>query len=585
MASNSPVNILLVDDHAENLLALEAILSPLGEQLVFAHSGAKALKCLLQQDFAAILLDVQMPDMDGFETAALIRGRTRSQSTPIIFLTAINKSETHVFQGYSLGAVDYLFKPLVPEVLRSKVAVFVDLYRKTEEVRHQAQRLRETVGELEHQIGERRRAEAALQRAHDELELRVEERTAGLAAANRALQAEIWERERAQRGLWFLAEAGRLLTTSLDYQNTLPEVAALAVPTIADWFAIDLVGEAGTPERIVEIPDALAQADHPLPLPMAEIPAAPLALQRSTLTSGKRSVRHGAKRGWTGVIRASVELRGQHLGQILCATAAERGYDEADQTLIEALARRVAAALDNARLFQEAKEALRARDTFLSIAAHELKTPLTVLVGYIEVLRRRVEREGGLEERNLRALQVVGDHSNRLNRMITSLLDLSRIETGQLSIERHEVEVGALLRRLVEETQPMLEQHHLLLRCPEEPLLITGDELRLNQVLHNLIQNAVKYSQPGSAIHLDLRRSGKEAIIAVQDEGIGIPPDALPQLFSRFYRAPNIDLQRVGGMGIGLYVVKEIVTLHGGEVEVESVEGEGSTFSIRLPLA
>lgn len=582
MASDSPVNILLVDDHAENLLALEAILSPLGERLVFAHSGSEALKCLLQQDFAAILLDVQMPDMDGFETAALIRGRVRSQSTPIIFLTAINKSETHVFQGYSLGAVDYLFKPLVPDVLRSKVAVFVDLYRKSEEVRQQAERLRETVSELEHQISERRRAEAALQRAHDELELRVEERTAGLAAANHALQTEIAERERAQRGLWFLAEAGRLLTASLDYHTTLPEVAALAVPAIADWCAMDLVGEEGALERLVEVPDPSTQAAFPLPL---QVSAAAQGKQPPSSKPRRAASPTSASQGWTSVIRVPVELRGQHLGQILCATAGERGYDDADQTLVEALARRVAAALDNARLFEEAKEALRARDTFLSIAAHELKTPLTVLVGYIEVLRRRVEREGGLDERNLRALQVVGEHSNRLNRMIISLLDLSRIETGQLSIERHEVELGTLLRRLVEETQPMMEQHRLLLHCPEEPLVITGDELRLHQVLHNLIQNAVKYSRAGSAIHLDLRRSGNEALIAVRDEGIGIPGDALPQLFSRFYRAPNIDMHRVGGMGIGLFVVKEIVTLHGGEVEVESVEGEGSTFFIRLPLA
>src|SRR5204862_3643558 len=128
----SVANILLVDDRPENLLALEAILEPLGENLVSVDSGEAALKELLQQDFACILLDVQMPELDGFETAELIKQRERTSHIPIIFLTAISKEESHVFRGYSAGAVDYLFKPFEPEVLRSKVAVFIELWEKTE---------------------------------------------------------------------------------------------------------------------------------------------------------------------------------------------------------------------------------------------------------------------------------------------------------------------------------------------------------------------------------------------------------------------------------------------------------------------
>lgn len=155
----APVDILLVDDNPNNLLALEALLSDIGARFVKARSGVDALKCLLEQDFALIILDIQMPDMDGFETAAMIRGRERSRRIPIIFLTAFNRSDTQVHRGYALGAVDFLFKPIVPEILRSKVAVFADLYRKTEEVRRQAEQLRVA----ERQAHERRLAVAELE--------------------------------------------------------------------------------------------------------------------------------------------------------------------------------------------------------------------------------------------------------------------------------------------------------------------------------------------------------------------------------------------------------------------------------------
>src|SRR5919199_988753 len=148
MESEPKANVLLVDDHPENLLALEAILEGLGQHLVKAHSGEEALRCLLHQDFAVILLDVQMPGMDGFETATLIRNRARSQHTPIIFLTAFSTSESLMFKGCSLGAVDYLFKPVEPDILTSKVSVFVDLFKKTAEVRRQAAQLASVNTEL-----------------------------------------------------------------------------------------------------------------------------------------------------------------------------------------------------------------------------------------------------------------------------------------------------------------------------------------------------------------------------------------------------------------------------------------------------
>ncbi|MEO7909568.1 MAG: response regulator [Roseiflexaceae bacterium] len=201
MLSEQPINILLVDDRPENLLALEALLQPLGYNLVKASSGEAALRYVLQYDFAVILLDVQMPNIDGFETAELIRRRELSRSTPIIFLTAVSTSELHIAKGYLVGAVDYLLKPFLPEILLSKVAIFVDLYAKTAEVRQQAKQLQATVGTLEHEIAERERVQAELRQAHDGLEQRVRERTVGLAEVNQALRAEVTERKRLEAQL------------------------------------------------------------------------------------------------------------------------------------------------------------------------------------------------------------------------------------------------------------------------------------------------------------------------------------------------------------------------------------------------
>src|SRR5262250_2824882 len=161
------VSILLVDDHIENLVALEALLSNLGQNLVRAESGIDALRLLLHNEFALIILDVDMPIMNGFETAALVREREKSRHTPIIFLTAINKNEQHVFKGYSLGAVDYLTKPFVPEILRSKVVAFVELYKKKEEVKRQAALLKQIVSELAGSNDEIRKLNVELQAERD----------------------------------------------------------------------------------------------------------------------------------------------------------------------------------------------------------------------------------------------------------------------------------------------------------------------------------------------------------------------------------------------------------------------------------
>jgi signal transduction histidine kinase len=261
-----------------------------------------------------------------------------------------------------------------------------------------------------------------------------------------------------------------------------------------------------------------------------------------------------------------------------------------DVTLAEELARRAGVALDNARLYQAAAEARAAaeeavtlRDQFLSIASHELKTPLTSMLLQTQLLQRRVGRAGLLAEREQRTLHVVFEQAQRLDRMITSLLDISRLELGQLSLSRATVNLCALTQRVVTEVQPTTEAHIVTCTAPEEELLVDGDELRLEQVLQNLLQNAIKYSPDGGPIEVIVNPEAGQVYLTVTDRGMGFPAETAARLFERFYRAPNADPRQISGLGIGLFVVQEIVRLHGGSVQAEPQEGGGSRFTVCLP--
>jgi PAS domain S-box-containing protein len=290
---------------------------------------------------------------------------------------------------------------------------------------------------------------------------------------------------------------------------------------------------------------------------------------------------------------AAIPLRvnGRAVGVLGLSFTALRAFPAEDHAFLLTLARQCALALERARLYAaeraaraDAQAAIRVRDAFLAIASHELKNPLTSLLGNAQLLQRRAARAGAQSNRDQQTISVIVDQAARLNKLLTLLLDVSQLENGQLSLERTPLDLCALTQRVVSDVQPTSTQHTLTATIPTMPLIIDGDALRLEQVLHNLLQNAIKYSPGGGLISVTVAQREQMACVAVTDQGIGIPQSALPHLFERFFRAAQVDTGGISGLGIGLYVVKEIMTLHDGMITVASTEGAGSTFTICLPL-
>jgi signal transduction histidine kinase len=556
--TNDKVNILVVDDLQEKLLVLDSILEELGENVVKASSGEEALRCVLEQDFAVILLDVNMPGLDGLETAALIRRRRKSAHTPIIFMTAF-ADEILATRGYSLGAVDYILSPVMPEVLRTKVKVFVELFRMTQQVKRQA----------------------------DERVALAKEQAARAAA------------EETTRRLAFLAEASTALTTSLDFDATVRSLPRLCVPRLADLAAVTLVGDLGHPWRSelawVVTPDTTV---HSSPLAAAEGSHDELheALERVLATGKVESFEGlavpyppaGCGRRAPEQLHAAVILpllaRGRILGALALAHAVPgRYFTPADLALAEDLAGRAAIALDNARLYRNIQEADHRKEEFLSMLAHELRNPLAPLRNAAQILRLCNPLPPELHAvRDLIERQVY-----QLVRLVDDLLDISRITRGKIRLQFEPVDVATVFARAVETSRPLIDarRHHLTVGLPPEPLRIQGDPVRLAQVVANLLNNAAKYTEEGGQIWLTAGREGGEAVLRVRDTGVGIAADMLASVFEPFTQADRSLDRSQGGLGIGLTLVRRLVEMHGGRVQVASAgPNQGSEFAVRLPL-
>jgi two-component system, sensor histidine kinase len=399
MAGQSSVSILMVDDVPANLLALEAMLDNLGHNLVRARSGPEALKLLLQREFAVILLDVEMPGMDGFETATFIRARQETRHTPIIFLTAAQQNRDQIFRGYAVGAVDYMLKPLVPEILRCKVASFAELALKTHLVEQQSRQL-----------------EGAL-----------------------AVQKE--------------------------------------------------------------------QA--------AELEAKNLELEEE---------------------RRRVELQS------------------------------------------------RAKSDFLAGMSHELRTPLNAIIGFSELLTQGLA--GPLNDKQCEFVEHVLASGRHLLTLVNDVLDLSKVEAGRLSLDREMVELGSIVEAVkgVIGGLSVKQGVELSVAVPEDLPQVSCDPVRIKQVLYNLMSNAIKFTPRGGRVALVASRTDTFIDIAVSDTGIGIAEKDLPRLFREFEQIKPTSGSKPEGTGLGLALTRRLITMHGGSVEARSRLGEGSTFTVRLPI-
>jgi signal transduction histidine kinase len=400
-------NILLVDDQPARLLSYDVILSDLDENLVHAHSGLEALKLLMAREYAVILLDVNMPEMDGFETASLIHQHPRYEKTPIIFVTGVHVTDLDRLKGYKLGAFDYVYIPVVPEILRAKVSVLVELYNKRRE----------------------------LQTVNRELE----QTNVALAEANSALYKEK-ERELNK------------LNLSLQTAN-----------------------------------DALRQAD-------------------------------------------------------------------------------------------------RRKDEFLAMLAHELRNPLAPLRMVAELMGP----SENLSPRHDEMLQIMRHQIQMMIRLVDDLMEVSRINRGKILLQRRVADFREIIRDAVEISRPLIDsgKHELTIRLPASELMVEVDPVRIAQVVANLLNNAAKYTPDGGLIVVDADTENGCAVVRVRDNGIGIPTEMIPELFKLFVQGEVVSSRAKGGLGIGLALVRDLVSLHGGEVVASSDGlGKGSQFVVRLPMS
>jgi signal transduction histidine kinase len=381
--------------------------------------------------------------------------------------------------------------------------------------------------------------------------------------------------EAAQQRLAFLAEASRMVGASLEDQTTLDQVASLAVPTLGDMCAIELRDE--------HLHDGASVLNlgrkHELQ------PSTLLRhLGAEAMSSGhvvKQETRNG--RSVAGVAFPLL-AGGRVLGAIACVRLEGQSYDDAEVSLGTEFAQRVALAMENVALYRASQRAIEERDEFLSVAAHELKTPVTSLRGYAQLALRRMS-DGSASNGGMRKpLQVIEMQSGKLTRLIGQLLDVSRLDAGRLTLTRERVDLVGVLKGLAERTRMLSDLHMIVLDAP--PAMDANvDAVRIEQVLTNLIDNAVKYSPEGGEVRLSLVGVDDNGVrIAIQDQGVGIPLERREHIFERFYQAHAGLLPAMAGMGLGLYISRQIIELHKGTLEAEYPSEGGVRFVITLPI-
>jgi signal transduction histidine kinase/DNA-binding response OmpR family regulator len=598
-----PTSILLVDDEAKNLVALESILESPDYELVKAETAQDALMALMEREYAAIVLDVQMPEIDGIELARLIKQRRKTQHIPILFLTAYYQAEEQIVQGYASGAVDYLTKPVNPDVLRSKIAVFLDLFQKT-------RALAEVNVTLTGEIAERQKAEEALRSAYAQLEAKNAELENQAEERMRRIRAEAAqaEAEAARERSAMLAEASKMFAASFEGGSTLRALARLIVPKLAECCVIDIANDDGdfVPVVVSHIDPAkeekLRGFREGFPLQIHQDGVLPNALRTGTSLVGSNQAHDDVSQmarspeeaealrhlGISSYMVVPLRARERTLGCLYLAHPGPKTYRDSEVNLVQALAERAALALDNARLYSDAQQARStaeaanaAKDRFLAMLSHELRTPLSPVLHAVTLL----DGEPNVPDNVREILRTIYRNVQLEARLIDDLLDLARIRNGKLQLHPEAADAHELLRRAAEICRPDIESRELELKMKftAENARLWADPARIQQIFWNLITNAIKFTPTGGTITLATSDCGDELCVEVSDSGRGIDAERIGKIFDAF---EQVERHRSTGLGLGLAICKALADLHGGSISATS-EGwdQGSTFHVRLPLS
>lgn len=516
-ASGEVARVLVVDDQRANLVAFEAVLGGGDYELIQAESGIEALRLIELYEFAVILLDVQMPEMDGFETARKFRNFARLKATPVIFMTAKFPDEDDALQGYEAGAVDYILKPFNPELLRAKVAVFVDLFVKSRELRRQSEYLRE--------IESREKSRELL-----EIKRNGERKYQKLVDSVR--NGIVWSVDVERTRFSFVSRhAERISGFPLDQWNANGRFwESHSHPEDRDRlrgaFERALAGEPG------------ASLEHRLMKPDGQVVWLHTEINLEDGTSSAKAEFWGLSTDITHLKRTESALL----------------------------------------------EAVRVRDAFMSVASHELRTPITPLQlqmqGFLRLLDRGVESETSPEKLR-EMLEVSESQVSRLTRLIGHLLDASRINSGKLFLDPETLDFSEVVGSALGLLKYEIANAECRLDLRLEPNVIgRWDRLRLEQVVINLVSNAMKFG-PGKPIEVAVETDGDAVRLSVKDRGIGISKENQARIFGQFEQA--VSVRHFGGLGLGLYISKQIVEFHGGKISVESAPGMGAKFVVEFP--
>ncbi len=487
--------ILIVDDQVENIYSLQKLLESKDFLVDTALSGEEALKKVLKNDYALIIMDVQMPGMDGFEVAETLSGFNKTKEIPVIFLSAVNKDKKFITRGYASGGIDYVTKPVDPDILMLKVKTFYRLYEQT-------LALNETQRALRSEIEERKRAQQELKDQVDQLHSTLESLPQLAFTADAQGQIEFVN----NKWLGYAASA----TSFPETHPEDPEILSLWLDARMREVPLEL--EVRIKERQAEL-----FRFHLLRI-------APIKEKNNNIK-------------WVGTFT-----------------------DIDDQKQIE-----------------------KKKDEFLSIASHELKTPLTSIKAYAQLLSRTIDAPE--QDPSRKYINKVQHQVSKLNSLITDLLDISKIENGKLKITKKSFDFENLLSSAIDTIYHTHENSQLDIQRQGDRIeeTVIGDEIRIEQVLINYLTNAIKYAPNSNQVVVKTERSEGQIRVSVTDFGIGIPEHKLGNIFGKFYRVEESSL-RFQGLGIGLYICSEIIKQHNGTVGTTSQLGQGSTFYFTLPL-